>query len=302
MLGCGAAASAYDAYAVFGDETLVILGKLGGAELVDGVSAFVLRQAGVGQNRDELARIEPEEAHRVVHLLWAGGAVEADDVHVKGFERGERSADFGAEQHGAGGFERDLHGDGQALTGLRHRIEDADQNGFGLKQVLTGFREQDVHAAFDQGGGLFGVAGHHVVEGDVSERRQLGGGADGAGHEAWLVFRGKLLCDFFRDLRGRDVDFGDFVLQVVLGQDDAGAAKSVGLDHVAADLEEVGVNVLDNVGPAEDEQFVAAFLAPEIVHTGVAELDVRPHGAVVDDDAVFHGLKKSDICNAINVC
>ena len=118
----------------------------------------------------------------------------------------------------------------------------------------------------------------------------FGGWADGAGHEARLVFGGKLLRNFFRDLRGRDVDLSDFVLQVVLGQHHPGGAKGVGLDYVAAHLEEVGVNVLDDVGPAQHQQFVAAFLAPEIVHTGVAELDIRPHGAVVNHDALFHGL------------
>ncbi len=98
------------------NETLVILGQLGRAELVDRASAFVLRQAGVGQNRDELGRIEPEEAHRIVHLLRAGGAVEADDVDVERFERGERRADFGAEQHSARGFKRDLHRHRQTLA------------------------------------------------------------------------------------------------------------------------------------------------------------------------------------------
>ena len=124
----------------------------------------------------------------------------------------------------------------------------------------------------------------------MSERRELGGGADGASHKTWLVFRGKLLGDFLCDPGGGDVDLSDLVLQIILGQNDAGGPEGVGLDHVAAHLEEVGVNVLNNVGPAEDQQFVAAFLAPEIVHTGVAELDVRPHGAVVNDDAVFYGL------------
>ena len=52
VLGRGAAASAHDAHPVIRDEMLVILRQLVGAELVDRVSAFVLRQAGVGQHRD----------------------------------------------------------------------------------------------------------------------------------------------------------------------------------------------------------------------------------------------------------
>ena len=125
-------------------------------------------------------------------------------------------------------------------------------------------------------------------------------GPDRAGHEARLVFGRELLRNFLRNLRGGDVDLSDLVLQVVLGQHHAGGAESIGLDHVAADLEEVSVNVLDDVRTAEDQQFVAAFLAPEIVHTGVAELDVSPHRAVVNDDAVAHGLEKVRHCKAIS--
>ena len=83
-------------------------------------------------------------------------------------------------------------------------------------------------------------------------------------------------------------------------QHDTGRAESVGLDHIAADFEKVSVNVLDDVGPAEDQQFVAALLAPEIVHTGVAELNVSPHGAVVNDDAVAHGLEKVRHCKSVS--
>ena len=70
------------------------------------------------------------------------------------------------------------------------------------------------------------------------------------------------------------------------------AAKGVGLDHIAANLEEGGVNVFDNVRPAQNQQFVTTFFTPEIVHTGIAELDIGPHRAVVDNDAFLHGLEK----------
>ena len=108
-----------------------------------------MREPGVGQDRNQLARIKAQEAHCIVHLFRASGAVEADDVHVERFEGGEGGADLSTEQHGAGGFKRDLHRDWQALTGFRHGIEDADQHGFRLQQILTGFGEQNVHAAFD---------------------------------------------------------------------------------------------------------------------------------------------------------
>ena len=127
----------------------------------------------------------------------------------------------------------------------------------------------------------------------MSQRRQLGGGADRAGHKARLVFRGELLCDFLRNLRGGDVDLRDLVLQVDTRPARRGSPPKVLVSTTSQPtLKKVGVNVLNNVRPAEHQQFVAAFLAPEIVQRGVAELDVGPHGAVVDDDAVAHGLEK----------
>ena len=173
-----------------------------------------------------LGRIEPEVADRVVHLLRAGGAIEADHIHVEGFERGERRADFGAEQHGA----RWLRSVTCTVTGRRlpafcMASKMPTSHGFGLQQILAGFDQQHIDAAFDQGGGLLVVAGHHVVEGDVSERRQLGGRPDRSRHEARLVFGRKLLRDFFRNLRRGDVDLRDLVLQIVLGQHHAGRRR-----------------------------------------------------------------------------
>src|ERR1700730_10271427 len=62
--------------------------------------------------------------------------------------------------------------------------------------------------------------------------------------------------------------------------------------HIAAHAQKTGVNLFDDVGPAEDEQFVTAFLAPEIIDAGIAHLSPRAHGAVVDDDPVAYGLEK----------
>ena len=59
----------------------------------------------------------------------------------------------------------------------------------------------------------------------------------------------------------------------------------------AAGLEERGMDVLDDVRPAEHEDVVVAVLAPEIVEREVVGLDVGAHGAVVDDDAFLHGFE-----------
>ena len=144
---------------------------------------------------------------------------------------------------------------------------EACNRGFRLKQVLGGFDEQHVDAAFDQTLDLLIVGVDHGVEGDVSERGQLRRWPHRACDEARLIFRRELLCDFLRDFGGCDVDFGDFVLQVVFREHDASGPESIGLDHVAADFEKVRMDILDDVWTAENQEFVAAFLAPEIVRT-----------------------------------
>ena len=52
------------------------------------------------------------------------------------------------------------------------------------------------------------------------------------------------------------------------------------------------MNILDNVRSAQNQQFVATLFTPEIVHTGIAELNVSSHRAVIDDDTLIHGMEK----------
>ena len=202
VFGSCAAASAHDADAVVLHEVLVIFRQFLRRQFVHGVPAYVLRQAGIGQHRNFLGGIQRQVADRVVHLLRTGRAVQPDRVHVEWFERGQRSADFRAQQHGSGFLQRDLHGHGQSLARFPHGFEHADGGDLGLQQVLRRFDQKNIDAAFDQRGGLLLVRRHHRVEADVTERRQFGGWPHGSGDESRLVFRRELLRDFFGELRG----------------------------------------------------------------------------------------------------
>ena len=180
-----------------------------------------------------LRRIRSQVADRVVHLLGTGGAVQADGGDVEHLQRGQRRADLGAQQHGARRFQRHLHLHGNVLAGLLQRVEDADQPGFRLQNVLAGLQQQNVNAALDQRDGLLGIGGGHVVEADVSQRRQLGRRPHRSRDKALASVekaRGNLACQ----LRGGEVDLVYLVLQVVFSQHDAGGAEGVGLHHVAA--------------------------------------------------------------------
>ena len=81
---------------------LVILRQLLGRELVNRVSAFVLRKSRVGQNRNVLGRIQPQVTDCVVHLpgpVAQFRPMMSTSIRLK---RSQRRADFRAEQHGAG--------------------------------------------------------------------------------------------------------------------------------------------------------------------------------------------------------
>ena len=67
---------------------------------------------------------------------------------------------------------------------------------------------------------------------------------------------------------------------------------ALAFEEQAAALIEGGVDVPDNVGPAQDQDFAAILLAPIVVQGGIAHLDVGAHRTVVDDDAVAHGLEE----------
>ena len=100
------------------------------------------------------------------------------------------------------------------------------------------------------------------------------------------------MCGFSGDLCCRDVDFRDSVLKVVLGQNDASGAEGIGLNHIAANLKETGMDVADDIRPTQNQQFVASLFSPEIIDTGIAGLDAGAHGAVVNDNALADGLEK----------
>ena len=171
MLRRSATAAANNAHAVFGDELLVVIREFLRLQLVNCMASYVLRQPSIGQNGNMLRRVRAQVADCVVHLFRAGSAVQADRGNIEHLQRGERRANLGAKQHGAGSFQRDLHLDGHVLSGLLQRVEKPDQSGFRLKDVLAGLQQENINSALDKRDSLLRVGGGHVVEGDVSQRR-----------------------------------------------------------------------------------------------------------------------------------
>ena len=98
------------------DEALVRVREQLGREVVVRVAVDDRRQPRVRQRRQERARVLREVAQVLGHLGRTGRAVHADDVGPHRFERGERGADLGADEHAARRLDRDLHHDRQRAT------------------------------------------------------------------------------------------------------------------------------------------------------------------------------------------
>ena len=56
----------------------------------------------------------------LLHFGGASGAVDADDCRLHRQECAQRGTDFGAHQHAASGFHRDLHLDGHLTAHCLH--------------------------------------------------------------------------------------------------------------------------------------------------------------------------------------
>ena len=81
----------------------------------------------------------------------------------------------------------------EIMTGMRwprfaFQLLDRHQAGLDVARVKTGFEQQKIHAAFDQGLRLLVVAVAQLLEGHVAAQGQgFGGGAHGSGYEARLL-------------------------------------------------------------------------------------------------------------------
>ena len=132
MFGSRPATSADNAYAVILHEVLVILRQVFGRELVHRVAALVLRQARIRQNRNVFGGVQPQIPDCLIHLRRTGRAVQTNDVDVVRFKRGQRRANLGPEQHGAGILQRDLHRNRQPLSRLAHCPQHGDRGNLRL--------------------------------------------------------------------------------------------------------------------------------------------------------------------------
>ena len=191
-------------------------------------------------------------AQGLAHLDRAGGAVEADHVDLHGVEDGEGGADLGAGEHAAGQLDGHL--------GLqRHAAAERDHGPAGA--VDGGLDRQQVEYGLDERGGRRRPRGGR----GPAPRRRRGDRRSGSvrGSGTWCPGRcSRPPSAAARAWRTRRppagparrpaaVQLAGPVGQPVLGQHGAKRAERVGLDDVAADLEEGAVDLGDDVGPGD---------------------------------------------------
>jgi hypothetical protein len=230
----------------------------------------------------------------LAHLVRPGGAVQADGVDAERLERGERGADFGAHQHGSGGFDGHLDEDGEPDAAGDDGLLAAVDRGFGLQEVLAGFDEEGVRAAVDEALGLQGEGLLEVVVGGVPEAGELGArphGAQNPPHSSVCFF-----CRFGAlagDLRALPGELLDPVVDAVVGEVGPVRAEGVGFDGVDAGGEVGVVDVREDVRARVVEDLVAAFQPQEVVFE--RQLPPLQHGAhrpIGNDDPLVHCVQQ----------
>ena len=144
VLGRGAAAAADDGDAVLGDEPFGPAGQLVGRQRIVGLAAAQLGQPGIGQARDQAAPVAGQMADMLGHLLGTGGAVEPHDRNVERIDDRRGRGDVGADQHGAGGLDRDLDHQRQLAATSDEGMAAAVDRGLDLQRILAGLDQQGV--------------------------------------------------------------------------------------------------------------------------------------------------------------
>ena len=266
----------------------------------DGQTVDVDRDAGVRDDRDRLGGCTRPDSGPVRACVRAGRAVEADDVDRQVLEDVERGGDIGAEQHPAGGIERDrgLDRDERCRSPrtLRRRRGSA---AFSSRMSCTVSMIRMSAAAIDQSADLVEEEIDDLLEAVLAEHRVFGGGqetgrADRAGHEARAGWASMYSSATRRaSVGGGAVQLVGLLAETVLLELDQAAAEGVGFEHIARrprGSEAWMPSMMD--GFDEDQVVVAALLAAVVLGGELHVEDGGAHRAVVDDDALGASSRK----------
>ncbi len=250
MGNIGAAAAADHVDAVLGHEALEPLREFGGSERVLRVTGDQFGQAGIGLDRNKTRPILAKPFDVLGHFARAGRAIEPDHRHGERLDDGRCGGDIGADQQAAGGFDRDLNQKRRVRVCVLARPLGAIDRRLDLQRILAGLDDDRVDPACDQPVALNGQCVFEFLIADMAERGQAGSGSNRAQHKANAAVMGKFGDRFVRNLGGEAVQREGAICESELAQCDRRAAKTVGLDRVAAGGEVTAVDLPDQIGPA----------------------------------------------------
>jgi hypothetical protein len=297
--GRRAAATADRVHAEIGNEgrqfARHLLGRLGIDRLAFGAHQ---RQARIGHDRDEAARVLHEIAHRIAHVRRARRTIEADDVDRERVERCGNGANIGAEQHAARYVERRLRLDRNASQTALELARDARDRGFHLQEILARLDQQQIDAAFDEMPRLFAVDVGELIEGDLRERRirrrdQHAGRTERTRDEARLLGRRHRVAGGARDLGRPAIDLRRLIAEPVFVELQTRCRERIRLDDVGSRREIGIVNLPDHIGSRQHERLVTPRKrrAAEVVRRQLERHELRSHRPVHDEDPVGERLQ-----------
>src|ERR1019366_8158523 len=242
--------------------------------------------------RDAVPRHLVQRPYVVGHQVRTGGAVHAHAQQIVTFDGSVERVDGLPAQHGPGACAGDPRRRRNLPAEIALQLLHRHQSRLEAARIEARFDQQEVGPAFDQAFGLQVVIGAQRGEGGGGGGVEvLVGGAHGTGDEARLVRRGVLVRDLARQFRGGEVQFVLAVRQFVVGESDPRAPEGVGLDDVRAGFQILPMDVLNDVGPRDVEDF-RTVLPPQVVGLdGQGRLmDHGAHGPVEHEYTLFQAV------------
>ena len=169
MLWSGTAATTNHLHAQIFHEVHQRHAQLHRRQTVVSLTAHVLWQSGVGDAGDGEGGAFRQVAYVLLHQVWPGGTVEAEDIQGIGLQHRQRRGHIRSGQHRALTLHRHRHHQRSPFSLLRERGFNAVQRCFNLQHIHAGFHQEQVCTTVKQPFCLFPIRRFQRVVVDVAQ-------------------------------------------------------------------------------------------------------------------------------------
>ncbi len=274
------------------------------------ILAELVRQAGIRIGADEGIGHIRQFLQMRTHSVCAKRTVQADGKRVGVTHRVPEGRRRLARQRAAGKVgdrAGDHHWQMNAL-GSKALLAGEDR-GLGVQRVEDGFNKDEVGTTIDQAVDLLTIGETQIIEADGTvagivyirrDRRGAVGRADGTGDEtAAAILALGALGGATHDEGALAVEVIDRAFHLVIGLRDARGRKRVGLQNIRPRHGVAEMDILDRIRLRQDQKVVIALLVTgtpnetitaEVVLVKSKALDLRAHGTIENEDALFSRL------------